>query len=100
MVLGYFSFVSKYCFIIGEKSAMLPYQPFPRSLFRGRACCRPAVVSLSRPLVAAGAGGAVAAAGSGVVIAGLRVLAVGAQADDAGDALQQGVELVFGVVVA
>ena len=53
-----------------------------------------------RVSVAAGAGGAVAAAGSGVVIAGLRVLAVGAQADDAGDALQQGVELVFGVVVA
>ena len=28
MVLGYFSFISKYCFIIGEKSAMCAYQPF------------------------------------------------------------------------
>ena len=50
--------------------------------------------------VAASAAGAIAAAGCSIVIAGLRILTVGAEAEDAGHALKQCIKFVFGVIVA
>ena len=50
--------------------------------------------------VAASAAGAIAAAGCSIVITGLGILTVGAEAEDAGHALKQCIKFVFGVVVA